>query len=213
MTVTLYAYRYSVYSWIARLVLSEKGVGYDTIEVNPFASNPPAEYLTKHPFRRVPVLIHDDFPIYETAAITRYVDETFKGEPLQPSAARARARMAQIISIIDAYGYWPMVRQVFSHRVFRPRTGQPADETEVQSGLRSSEGTLAALESLAERGGYLVGSGVSLADLHLAPMMAYFTAAEEGTSMLRRHEKLSAWWELMRKRPAFIATEPPVPGP
>jgi glutathione S-transferase len=208
VTVTLHAYKYSVYSWIARLVLAEKGVGYDYVEVNPFSPDLAEEYLEKHPFRRVPVLLHDDFSIFETAAITRYVDETFPGNALQPMDRRARARMMQIISIIDNYGYWPMVRQVFAHRVFKPRTGQPGDEAEIQSGVIASERTLAALEALAEPGGYLVGSRLSLADLHLAPMMAYFAAAEEGSSMLDRHGKLSAWWASIRNLPAFVATTP-----
>jgi glutathione S-transferase len=208
VTVTLHAYKFSVYAWIARLVLAEKGVGYDYVEVNPFSPDLAAEYLEKHPFRRVPFLTHDDFSLYETAAITRYVDETFPGAALQPSSSRLRARMTQIISIVDNYGYWPMVRQVFSHRVFRPRNGQPGDEAEIQAGVIGSARTLAALEKLAEPRGYLLGPRLSLADLHLAPMMAYFAAAEEGASMLAQHEKLAAWWALMRNLPSLIATDP-----
>ena len=55
-----------------------------------------------------------------------------------PGDPRALARMDQIIGIVDAYGYWPMVRQVFSHRVFRPRVGQPGDEAEIARGLPAS---------------------------------------------------------------------------
>ena len=43
--------------------------------------------------------------------------------------------MDQLIGVIDSYGYWPMVRQVFSHGVFRPAMGQPADRPEVERGL------------------------------------------------------------------------------
>ncbi len=79
MTVVLHGYRYSVYVRIARLALAEKSVTYQRVEVNPFAPDMPSAYLVLHPFRRVPVLVHDDFVLYETAAITRYVDETFAG--------------------------------------------------------------------------------------------------------------------------------------
>jgi glutathione S-transferase len=208
MTVTLYAYQYSVYSWIARLVLREKSVDYDYVEVNPFASDIPAEYLSRNPFRRVPTLLHDEFVLFETGAITRYVDDAFAGEALQPTDHRSLARMAQIISIIDAYGYWPMVRQVYSHRVFRPRAGLPADENEVRLGIGSAERTVAALEELADPHGYLIGARLSLADLHLAPMMAYFAATGEGRAVLARHGKLSAWWSLIQTLPAFAATDP-----
>jgi hypothetical protein len=49
MTVELYGYRYSVYSWIARLALEEKGGDYHWIEVNPFAPDVPESYLALHP--------------------------------------------------------------------------------------------------------------------------------------------------------------------
>src|SRR5690242_2253458 len=134
MPLCLHGYRYSVYVRIARLTLAEKGVAYDRVEVNPFGPDVPPAYLALHPFGRVPALVHDGFALYETAAITRYIDRAFPGRALQPAGSRELARMDQIIGIADAYGYWPLVRQVFSHRVFRPRTGQPSDEAEIGRG-------------------------------------------------------------------------------
>ena len=123
-------------------------MGYDRVEVNPFAPDVPAAYLALHPFGRVPALVHDGFALYETAAITRYIDRAFPGPALQPAEPKALARMDQIIGIVDSYGYWPMVRQVFSRRVFRPRLGQPADEAEIAKGLAAAAKVLAALEKL-----------------------------------------------------------------
>jgi glutathione S-transferase len=211
MTVVLHGYQYSVYVRIARLALAEKGVAYERVEVNPFAPNMPSDYLAMHPFRRVPVLVHDDFVLYETQAITHYIDETFPGPRLQPSEPRERARMAQIISVIDAYAYWPMVRQVFSHSVFRPRIGEPVDPAEIARGLDGSTRALGALEALAAGGAFLVGSRLSLADLHLAPMIAYLTAAPEGRELLARCPKLSAWWQVMQRRESVVATDPGLP--
>ena len=134
MSLVLHGYHYSVYNRIARLALAEKGVAYDRVEVNPFADTP-TEYQALHPFGRVPTLVHDGFVLYETGAITRYVDRAFPGPALQPATPRALARMDQLIGIIDSYGYWPMVRQVFSHRAFRSAIGRPVDEAEVAQGL------------------------------------------------------------------------------
>ena len=118
MSLVLHGFRYSVYVRIARIALAEKGLTYEHVEIDPFATDVPIEYLTLHPFKRVPVLVDGDFALYETEAITRYIDEAFPGPALQPSEPRQRARMAQIISIIDSYGYVPMVRQVAGERVF-----------------------------------------------------------------------------------------------
>ncbi|MGC1891702.1 MAG: glutathione S-transferase family protein [Stellaceae bacterium] len=118
MSMVLHGFRYSVYVRIARIALAEKELTYENVEIDPFATDVPIEYLTLHPFKRVPVLVDSDFALYETEAITRCIDEAFPGPALQPSEPRQRARMAQIISIIDSYGYVPMVRQVAGERVF-----------------------------------------------------------------------------------------------
>jgi len=212
MALVLHGYRYSVYVRIARLALAEKGVAYDQVEVNPFAPDVPAAYLALHPFGRVPTLVHDDFALYETGAITRYLDRTFAGPALQPDQPRALGRMDQIIGVVDSYGYWPLVRQVFSHRVFRPAIGQPADEAEVGRGLAGAAKVLAALEVLAAPDAFLVGPALSLADLHLGAMLAYFAAAPEGAALLRNHPRLAAGWGRLSRRPSFAATDPGLPN-
>lgn len=209
MSLVLHGYHYSVYNRIARLALAEKGVVFERVEVNPFAG-PSAEYLALHPFGRVPTLVHDGFVLYETGAIIRYVDRSFAGPALQPGSPRALARMDQLIGVIDSYGYWPMVRQVFSHRVFRAAAGRPVDEAEVARGLAGAARVLAALEAMAS-GPFLTGTDLSLADLHVGAMVAYFTLAPEGSAALGEHPRLAAWWARIRKRASFAASDPGLP--
>lgn len=211
MAIELHGYQYSVYSWIARLALHEKGVAYDWIEVDPFAENIPASYIALHPFKRVPALTHAGFVLYETGAITRYVDEVFEGPKLQPVEPRERARCNQIISVVDSYAYWPLVRQVFSHGVFRPRMKRPVDESEFQSGLEAAPRVLAALESIAGEGPWLCGNQLSLADIHLAPMIGYFVLADEGRALLQKYPRLSEWWSELSNRSTFVTTTPRLP--
>ncbi|WP_421995576.1 glutathione S-transferase family protein [Reyranella sp.] len=210
MSLILHGYRYSVYLRIVRLVLAEKGLAYDRVEVNPFEAIP-AAYLALHPFGRVPTLVHDDFVLYETGAITRYLDRSFGGPRLQPAEPRALARLDQIIAIVDSYGYWPMVRQVFVHAASRPATGREGDRDEIARGLEGAGRTLQAIEALAGPGPFLVGDAPSLADFHLAAMVAYFTAAPQGAEALGRHPRLAAWWSAMQQRPSLAATDPGMP--
>lgn len=216
MAIELHGYQYSVYSWIARLALHEKGKeegkAFDWIEVNPFAEDVPASYLAIHPFKRVPALIHAGAVVYETGAITRYVDEAFEGPRLQPEQPRERARCNQIISIVDSYAYWPLVRQVFSHGVFRPMMKLQADEKEFRRGLDAAPRILSALEDAAGEDRYLCGDDISLADIHLAPMIGYFARAPEGKDLLQKQLRLSAWWADFSKRTAFVATTPRLPS-
>jgi glutathione S-transferase len=211
MALVLHGYHYSVYQRVVRLTLAEKGLAYERVEVNPFAPDLPAAYLALHPFGRVPVLVHDGFAVYETAAITRYIDRVFPEPALQPADPRALARMDQIIGVVDAYGYWPLVRQVFSHAVFGPRLGRPTDKKEIETGLAGAAKALAAFEALAANAAFLVGPALSLADLHLGAMLAYFVQAGEGETLLHQQPRLSAWWQRVSRRPSFTATDPGLP--
>ena len=120
--------------------------------------------------------------------------------------------MDQIIAVVDSYGYWPMVRQVFSQRVFRPRSGQPIDSAEVALGLAAAAKVLAALEALAADAEFLVGPALSLADLHLGAMVAYFVQAPEGEALFRQHARLAGWWARLSQRASFAATDPGLPS-
>lgn len=211
MALTLFGYRYSIYTRIVRLVLSEKHLRAALVEVDPFAEDRDPAYLSLHPFGRVPVLTHGPFTLYETAVICRYLDEALPGPPLQPDDARDRARMGQVIQTADAYGYGPMVRGVYEHLVFRPAEGSSADRAHALRGLEQAGPVLDALEQVAAEGRILTTATLTLADLHLAAMIDAFTAAPEGAALLQARPALCNWWGWMSARPALSATAPGLP--
>ncbi len=209
--ITLWGFRYSVYVRIVRMALAERGQSYEWNEVNPFdRPTDPTDSGVPHPFGRVPVLDHNATRLYEATAITTYLDTAFLGNSWRPMGPLAQARVAQIINIIDSYGYRPMVRQVFDTAVFGPATGREVDPTQLTQGLKASEPVLAALENIAKEGLILNGS-LTRADLHLAPMLGYFTAAPQGAAMLADHTHLSNWFETVKRRNSYIQTEPGLP--
>ena len=63
-----------------------------------------------------------------------------------------------------------------------------------------------ALDALRESGPWLCGEAVTLADLHLAPVLAYLVLAREGRDLLAGQAGLSRWWERMAARPSMAAT-------
>jgi glutathione S-transferase len=205
--VVLHGYRYSVYTRTARLALLSKQVEHRTIEVDPFAELSEA-YLKLHPFGRVPALTHGAFQLFETGAITRYVDRAFPGPPLQPEGAAALARMDQLISALDSYAYRPLVRQVASHAFFRPYFGEESSRAEIEAGLEASAKVLSFLDGVAGEGLVLSGREISLADWHLAPMIDYFVRAEEGKAVLSRHPALQRWWDRVSALDLLRATDP-----
>ncbi|MBL6454543.1 glutathione S-transferase family protein [Belnapia sp. T6] len=209
MTVLLYGPAYSTYTRTARLALEEKGVAYDLREVDTLAGEgQKAEHLARHPWGKVPVLEHDGFSLYETVAIARYADEAFPGPALQPTDAKHRARMAQVCAVLDHYGWSPMVITVFVQRVVVPMRGGVPDQGAIDGALPQAERVLAAVESLTDGGEFLIGSALSLADLHLAPILDYFVRTEDGRAALSHHPRLSTWWKRIEQRPSVAKTRP-----
>lgn len=202
MSIILHGYRYSVYSRIVRMVLTAKGIDADWTEIDPYGPLPD-EHLTLHPFGKVPALQHDDFTIYETGAICRYLDEAFDGPSLQPKGPLRRARMSQVIEVVDNYGYDPLVRQVYNNAVFARAKGYEVEHWRIQSGLDASRKVLAALDRLVAPQS---AQAPTLGDLHLAAMIDAFAAAREGGEMLADYQNLSRWWTVMREDGAVLAT-------
>jgi glutathione S-transferase len=205
--VTLFGLRRSVYTRIVRIALEEKGVDYVLNEVEIFGPDGvPEKHFKRHPFGRIPVLQHGSFVLYETAAITRYVDETFVRPALQPETPIARARMQQIIGVLDSYAYRPMVWGAFVNGVLAAQLGKALEGNGVAQALVDSATCLYALENLAAADGWLVDGGLSLADIHAFPMLRCLALAPEGVSLLAAHGRLYRWYGAMLLRPSVQKT-------
>ncbi len=205
---TLYGPGYSTYARAARLALEEKGVDYDLVEIDFIAGGMPDEHLARHPFAKVPALEHGGLMLYETAAIERYIDEAFDGPSLQPSDPAGRARMTQIISVIDSYTYPCTVGDLVIQRLVQPMLGGTADESIVEAALPAVDKSMAELERLLADQEYLTGSALSLADLHLAPIFEYFVNTPESNGIMKDKPALNAWWQRMQARESMTTTQP-----
>ena len=195
-TPVLYGAGYSVYVRAVMMTLAAKGVHYRHESIDIFADTGiPADYLLLHPFGKIPTLQHGRFTLYETIAITRYIDEGFDGPSLQPTDATMRARMMQLMCMSDSYGYRPLVWDVYVERVSNPEEGKPTDEIRVAQALPRAKKYLKAVNEIAQVGLWLLGDKPTLADLYLAPMFGYFLKTPEGQNLLKQLPRLEGWWK------------------
>jgi glutathione S-transferase len=207
--VILHGPDYSSQVRTIRLCLVEKGVDYELEPVDVFrGDNRKPAFLKLQPFGMVPVLVHDGFTLYETSAIARYVDEAFKGPKLQPSDKKEAARMNQIISIIEAHGYGPIMTDIVMPRARQAFLRQQVDSAGIREAVPQAQKCLTVIEGLMDGGGFLVGGSLTLADLHLAPMIGYFAHTPEGKHILAKLPKLTGWWQGISSRPSMVETEP-----
>ena len=81
------------YSQRVRLVLAEKGVAVEIIDVDP--NNMPEDLVDLNPYNSLPTLVDRDLVLYESQVIMEYLDERFPHPPLLPvyPVARAQSRL------------------------------------------------------------------------------------------------------------------------
>ena len=82
------------YSHLARIVLAEKDITFESIDVN--VDSPPDDLSELNPYNTVPTLIDRDLVLYDSRVIIEYLDERFPHPPLMPvdPVSRAKTRLA-----------------------------------------------------------------------------------------------------------------------
>jgi glutathione S-transferase len=186
--------------------LEEKGARYRLAPLAPNASKSP-EHLARHPFGRVPAFEHDGFALYETQAILRYLDRVLPQPALTPADPRRAARMDQVMNINDWYLFHGVGNVIVFHRVIAPQLmGLKPDEAAIEAAMPKARTVFAELARLLGEQAFFAGDALSLADLMVAPAVAFFTATPEWAELGLPHANLAAWLKRMEARPSLQAT-------
>lgn len=86
------------YSHRVRMVLAEKGVPVEIVDVDP--ADMPAEVTDLNPYSELPTLVDRDLVLYEPNVMMEYLDERFPHPPLLPVYPVARAQSRQYLQRI-----------------------------------------------------------------------------------------------------------------
>lgn len=92
-SMTFYSDSKDHYSHRVRIVLAEKGVAVEVIEVD--ANNKPEDLAALNPYNELPTLVDRELYLYEPNVMMEYLDERFPHPPLLPvyPVERARSRL------------------------------------------------------------------------------------------------------------------------
>lgn len=101
--MTCFSTEDNIYCHQVRIVLAEKGINVDVINIDP--ENPSEEFLSLNPYQSLPTLIDRDLIVYSSDIISEYLDERFPHPPLFPVYPVARAKTRLMISRIKEDWY------------------------------------------------------------------------------------------------------------
>ena len=114
--MNLYSGTTCPFSHRCRIVLYEKGMDFQVIDVDMF--NKPEDLAVINPHNRVPVLVERDLVLFEPNIINEYIDERFPHPQLMPADPIMRARARQLLV--------GMEREIFSFMEVIEKNGKTA---------------------------------------------------------------------------------------
>lgn len=200
--ITVYGTPISTYVRTTRMLLEQAGVDYDLKDIGIFnGDNQSADYLVRNPFGKVPTLEVDGSVIYETTAITDYVNTTLADGKFSPADPLLRARMLQIMGIVDSYLYPAVIGTIVIQRLIVPSQGGETDEQAVQSAIAPAKTAVLAIEALIVGEPYLLGDTITIADLYVIPVLLYLSQTPEFQPIMSEAPKLLDWWQRVSQLP------------
>ena len=203
---TVYSIPGSPYGRAVLATLKEKNIAFRYVAVWPpeFRREP---HILRHRFGKVPVLQHDDFMLYETQAILRYLERLVPQPSLVPESIRELARMDQLLNIHDCYLFRGVGDTLGFERTVKPRLmGMPADEAIVEAAMPHAQRVFDELARMLGQQPFMVGDRITLADLLIAPLMDFFVSSPEWPVLTAAHGNLDEWLTRMNQRDSMRST-------
>lgn len=213
-----------------RLFLEEKGLDYDTREIDLSIQEQHGEaYLKINPMGVVPTIVHNGRALHESGTICEYIEAIHPDPPLCPSDPYDMAMVRNWVRHVDGL-IGNLIRFNWRHSL-QKRAGAMTD-TELQAmiaripsaerreawlrvarrpytnaELDDARANLIALLNRMEEmisGGWLIGGAYSLADIAVAPFIRRIEeeiAPDEMTAA--RRPRVASWWTALTNRPAY----------
>jgi glutathione S-transferase len=182
--ITLYDAPRCPYCARVRIVLAEKGVAYDAVEID--LSNRPGWLYDMNPVGKVPVLDEDGWILPESAVINEYLNERFPEPALWPDDPGERAAGRLLVFRFED----------FSDPYYAFRRGEEGARERFEDELRFLDALLAAAP-------WLTGRAFGLADVAFLPWV--LRARDLLGLPLDRWPELSGWLERAAERPSVAA--------
>ena len=161
------------------------------------------DFLAASPFRKIPAFSDGDFGISDSSAIIHYLEAKYPEPALIPSEPKARARVIWFDEFADTI-LCACGAKMFFNRIVAPRfLGREGDlETADKAEKEELPPILDYLERTIPEGGWLVGDGITLADIAVATAFANFRHLGMPVDS-RRYPRVAEFAERMLARPSF----------
>lgn len=175
------------YSHRCRIVLFEKGMDFEVIDVD--MMNRTEDLAVINPYNKVPVLVERDLILYEANIINEYIDERFPHPQLMPPEPVMRGRARLFLHRFE--------QELYSQVDVLEQNGKAADKA--RAAIRDN---LTQLAQLLTKQKFLLGDEFSMLDVAIAPLL--WRLEHYGIQMGKDAAPLMKYAERLFSRQGFI---------
>ena len=155
--MNLYSGTTDPFSHRCRIVLYEKGMDFQVIDVDLFSK--PEDIAIINPYNRVPVLVDRDLVLYESNIINEYIDERFPHPQLMPPDPIMRTHARQLLHTLENELFAPLDAL---------EKGQKAAADKARAQVRDQ---LVQLAPMFTKQKFMLGDEFSMLDVAIAPLL------------------------------------------
>ncbi len=156
--MTLFSAPHDPWSHRTRIVLAEKGIAVDIVDVEP--GRFPEDLLDLNPYHSVPTLVDRDLVLYDSRVIVEYLDERFPHPPLMPVDPVSRAQFRVALYRIERDWY-----------AAAAALDRQADRRQVSHDRQVLRDTIVAYADLFRIKPWFMSDDYSLLDASIAPIL------------------------------------------
>ena len=187
--MTLYSGTTCPFSQRCRIVLFEKGMDFEIIDVD--IHNKPEDLAVMNPYNEVPVLVERDLILHESNIINEYIDERFPHPQLMPADPVMRARARLFLFRFE--------QELFVHVKTLENGASGKEATKAREAIRDSLVTIAPIFAKQK---FMLGEEFSMIDVAIAPLM--WRLEHYGIDLGKNAAPILKYAERLFQRQSFI---------
>ena len=186
--MTLFSAPTDPWSHRTRLVLAEKGIAIELVNVDP--NKLPEDLLDLNPYHSVPTLVDRDLVLYDSRVIIEYLDERFPHPPLMPIDPVTRAQFRVALYRVER-DWYALARDI---------EADPQGKTAAQSRKVLGEAICASAEVFKAKP-FFLSDEFSLVDATIAPIL--WRLPYYGIELQAHAQPIVKYMNSIFARPAF----------
>ncbi len=185
-----------------RLVLGEKGIGYELVRESPWERRD--EFLDMNPAGSTPVLADTGSgkTLIDSRAICEYFEETVEASRMITGNAENRAEIRRLVSWFDENFYAEVTGPLMHERMFKRIVHRESPNANaLREAMKAADAHLDYIDYLLDHRRWIGGATLGLADMTAAAQIS--VADYLGGFNWSSHKQAKAWYAGLKSRPSF----------